>query len=92
MQLVAKNLGAGVEELEAPMAGGKADLETLGLDRTSPGCAKPNGMEQQINEAVTAGTITQSEADGLLTSLNRSNRHGHAHCAFNNLGAWWSSP
>ncbi len=84
MQVLAEELGVGVEELEATRADGKADLETLGLDRTSLGAALRDGVEQQINEAVTAGTITQSEADDLLTNLNRSSPRGPFHFGFGN--------
>ncbi len=84
MQVLAEELGVGVEELEAARAGSKASLETLGLDRTSLGAALRDGVKQQINEAVAAGTITPSEADDLLTNLNRSSRRGPFHFGFRN--------
>ncbi len=91
-QQMAENLGVGVEELEAAMKGGKASLVTLGVDSASLRAALHQGMEQQIGEAVTAGAITQGEANDLLTGQNHLDRHSRFPFVFDSSSKGDSSP
>ena len=76
-RLVAETLDVTVEELDAAQAEGKAGWETLNIDRGSFHNATRNAMQQLADEAVAAGTITQTEAEELMQGRNHWGRHDH---------------
>lgn len=66
-ELAADNLGLSEEELETAKTEG---LKSLDLDRDSVVAAFQDAWQQLVDEAVTAGTITQTQADKLSFNEN----------------------
>jgi len=65
-QRVAENLGVTVEELETAKAQGRTGWASLNIDRASLRTAVREALQQLRDEAVAAGTITQTEAEAWM--------------------------
>jgi len=65
-QRVAENLGVTVEELETAKEQGRTGWASLNIDRASLRTAVREALQQLRDEAVAAGTITQTEAEAWM--------------------------
>lgn len=74
-QRVADNLGVPVEELEAAEAQGRKGWASLNIEREALRTAVRDALQQLVDEAVAAGTLTETEAEALLQDT-RWERHG----------------
>ena len=77
-ELAAETLGLTEVELESAKTEG---LRTLDLDRATVVAALQDAWQQLVDEAVTAGTITQADADELTFNKNQIEQ--------NDYNRWW---